>query len=236
MIRIAIVEDELIYMNQIKKFLEQYQAESGKDLSIQWFQDGEDIVEDYQAEYDIIFLDIQMQFMDGMTAAEKIRQMDQEVIIMFITNMVQYALKGYEVDALDYIVKPVTYFAFSQKLDRAIMRLKKKETHYLTIPVQGGVQKVEIPYIFYVESQGHSLIYVTNRGEYLSKGKMKDMEELLTEYGFFRSNKGYLVNLNHVDGIKNGCCLIHGQELLISRTRRADFMEALTKHLTGGEQ
>ena len=65
-----------------------------------------------------------MQFMDGMTAAEKIRQMDQKVIIMFITNMIQYAVRGYEVDAMDYVVKPVEYFSFSQKLDKAIGRIR----------------------------------------------------------------------------------------------------------------
>ena len=83
-------------------------------------------------------MDIEMRFMDGMTAAEKIREHDSEVVIIFITNMPQYAIKGYLVDALDYVLKPVSYFAFSQRIDRALVRMKKRDRKYLTIAVKGG--------------------------------------------------------------------------------------------------
>lgn len=232
-IRLAIVEDDTLYITQLKEYLEQYQKESGNELELVIFRDGEDIAEDYHAEYDIILMDIQMRFMDGMTAAEKIRQMDQEVIIMFITNMTQYAIRGYAVDALDYILKPVTYFALSQKLNRAIERMHKRSQRFITIPVRDGVQKLEISAVYYIESQGHSLVYHTKNGEFLSSGKMKDMEDLLQEYGFFRSNKGYLVNMEHVDGVQDGCCMLRGEKLLISRSRKNQFMEALANHMSG---
>ena len=87
-----------------------------------------------------------MRFMDGMTAAEKIRELDSEVVLMFITNMIQYAVRGYEVDAMDYVVKPVEYFAFSQKLDKAIGRIQKKTEVFLKVPVEDGVKKLNICY------------------------------------------------------------------------------------------
>lgn len=232
MIHLAIVDDEILYVEQLKKFIEQYSMESGNEIQVRIFEDGEDITEHYRAEFDIILMDIQMRFMDGMTAAEKIRELDSEVIIMFITNMTNYAIRGYEVDALDYIVKPVSYFAFSQKLDRAINRAKKRESQSISVVVADGVQKIEIADLYYIASEGHTLVFKTRRGEYRSRGKMQDMEERLSTYGFFRSNKGYLVNMRHVDSVKNGCCVIHGEELLISRARKNEFMKVLTDYIS----
>ena len=232
MIRIAIVDDETLFTEQIREYLERYSRESGNEIQIRCFSDGDEIVENYSGDYDLILMDIQMRFMDGMSAAEKIRQMDQEVILMFITNMTQYAIRGYEVDALDYIVKPVEYFAFSQKLDRAIERMKRREQHFISIPIEGGVQKLDIAGIYYVESQGHTLIYRTKTGSFTSRGTMKELEETLEPYGFFRSNKGYLVNMKYVDGMKGGCCVIGGDQLPVSRMKRKQFMEALVNYMS----
>ena len=123
MITIAIVEDEEAYAKQLTEYIEKYQQESGKRFKVIRFRDGDEIVEKYTGEYDIILIDIQMQFMDWMTAAEEIRKLDTKVVIMFITNMTNYAIRGYEVDAMDYVLKPVSYFAFARKLERAIGRI-----------------------------------------------------------------------------------------------------------------
>ena len=114
MLRIAVVEDDKTYAAQLKEYLVRYGTETNQKISVALFPDGEDIVTDYSAEFDIILMDVEMTFMDGMTAAEKIREKDNEVVIIFITNMPQYAIQGYKVDALDYVLKPISYFAFSQ--------------------------------------------------------------------------------------------------------------------------
>lgn len=231
-IRVAVVDDEKIFTDQLREYLERYGRESGNEIRMTFFSDGDEIAENYSGDYDIILMDIQMRFMDGMSAAEKIRKKDQEVIIMFITNMTQYAIRGYEVDALDYIVKPVEYFAFSQKLGRAIERMKRRDQHFISIPIEDGVQKLEIAGIYYIESRGHTLVYETKAGSFDSRGTMKELEEILLPYGFFRSNKGYLVNMRHVDGIKDGCCMIQGHNLPISRVKRKPFMEALVNYMS----
>ena len=128
MIKIAIVEDEAMYAKQLEEFLHQYEKENGEAFDITIYSDGDQIVNKYQSQYDIILMDVEMKFMDGMSAAEEIRKVDTEVVIIFITNMAQYAIRGYAVDALDYVLKPVSYFAFSQRLNRAIGRMKKRET------------------------------------------------------------------------------------------------------------
>ena len=128
MIQIAIVEDEEIYVKQLTEYIRKYQTERGRSIKVTVFGDGEDITENYSGSFDIILMDIQMRFMDGMTAAEKIRQMDQKVIIMFITNMIQYAVRGYEVDAMDYVENQLSTFLFRRnwikQLDVCALRLK----------------------------------------------------------------------------------------------------------------
>lgn len=138
MVRIAIVEDDELYISQLQQYLTDYQKQSGEDFDIKVYRDGDAVTADYKAQHDIILMDIQMRFVDGMTAAEEIRRMDSEVIIIFITNMPQYAIRGYEVGALDYILKPVAYFAFTQKLGRAVARLKKKTQTPVVIQIKGG--------------------------------------------------------------------------------------------------
>lgn len=231
MIQLAIVEDENSYADQLIEFVKKYQSESGKTFKITRFKDGDEITNGYRGQFDIILMDIEMKLMDGMTAAEEIRKLDQDVIIMFITNMTNYAIRGYQVDALDYVLKPVSYFAFSQKLGRAISKMKNKSTKTISIEMQSGVKKLDIDNVFYIESEGHNLNFYTSRGEFSIRGKLKDFEEQLAPYNFFRSNKGYLVNLKYVDGVENGSCLIAGKQLLISRARKNDFMTALTEYM-----
>jgi DNA-binding LytR/AlgR family response regulator len=230
MIRIAIVEDEIRYQEQLIEFLRKFEQDRREIIEIEIFSDGDEIVENYKAQFDIILMDVQMQFMDGMSAAEEIRKLDTEVVIIFITNAAQYAIKGYAVDALDYVLKPISYFQFSERLNRAVERMKKRETHYLTISLKGGVKRLKISDIHYVESQGHNLVYRTNKGEFIATGTMKDLENQLSSFHFYRGHKGYLINLEHVEGMKDHCAVVKGEELLVSRMKRKGFMEALANY------
>ena len=234
MIRIAIVEDEEIFARQLRGFLERYQQERGENVKITLFADGDQIVERYQGEYDIIFMDVQMKYLDGMTAAELIRQKDPEVIIIFITNMPQYAIKGYAVGAMDYVLKPISYFALSQRLDKAIARLHKREKRYLMVVAAGGARKLDLSQLYYIESQNHALVFHTREEDFTVPGTMQQMERELAPGGaFFRCNKGCLVNLEHVDAIRDNCAIVNGTALPISRGKKAAMMEALTNYVNG---
>lgn len=230
MIRVAVVEDEKIYMDQIKEYLDQYQKDGGEELSVTVYKDGDDILRDYKAQFDIIFMDIQMKFVDGMSAAEEIRQSDSEVVIIFITNMAQYAIRGYQVDAMDYVLKPITYFSFSQKLAKAISRIHKKSAKYVKVPVKGGIKRMSTSDIYYVESDGHNLIFHTREGETVSQGTMKSAEEVLGELNFSRGNKCYLINLEHVEGVQDKCAVVKGKKLILSRAGIKRFMQDLAKY------
>lgn len=233
MIRIAIAEDEPHCAQQLREYLRAFGQEYHQELEVTVFPNGVALLEDYRCQYDLLLLDIEMPQLDGMTTAQRIRRRDPAVIILFITNMAQYAIRGYEVDALDYILKPVGYFSFSQRLNRAIGRIKSRSKHFLVLSVKGGTKKLDADTIYYVESQGHNLIFHTAGGRFTASGTLKDIEEKLSRHHFFRCNKGYLVSLQHVEGIQDGCAIIHGEHLLISRARKNEFMEALTNFMSG---
>ena len=234
MIRIAVADDDKECTRQLCQYIDDFARESGQNCDVTVYHDGDELVERYKAQFDIILLDVEMPFLNGMTAAELIRRQDPEVIIIFITNMAQYAIRGYEVDALDYMLKPVGYTTFAQRLSRALSRMRRRERTYITVPIKGGAMKLAVEDITFVESQGHRLIYHTAEDEYVSAGTIKDAEEKLEGYHFFRSNKGYLLNLAHVDGIQDNCALVGEHKLLISRSRKAPFLEALTAYMGGG--
>ena len=232
MIHIAIVEDEKIYADRVQEYIRRFQKETKDPIEMTWFWDGCDITDDYNGSFDIILMDIQMKFQDGMSAARKIREMDQDVIIMFLTNMPDYAISGYEVGALDYLLKPVQYFEFSQKLKKAVNKIKSKDRHYISIPIESGIRKVDIATIFYVESHGHNLCYKSEEIEMESRGTMSELEKLLTPYGFFRNSKSYLVNMQYVEAIQDSYCIVHGERIPVSRAKKKEFTQTLLTYMS----
>lgn len=233
MIRIAIAEDDPQCFAQLERYVSDYGKETGRAFHITHYDNGEDLVERYQPEFDLILLDVDMPFVDGMTAAGHIRKIDPEVVIVFVTNLAQYAIQGYSVNALDYILKPVTYFSFAQRLGRALQYVKKREDSCLIVSVKGGTVKLEVDGIFYIERLGRQLMFHTRSGIHASTATLQQVEEALEGRGFARCNKGYLVNLAYVDGIQDGCAVVRGNKLLISRGRRGPFLEALADHVGG---
>lgn len=230
MIRIAIVEDDEQCVKELTQYLRKYEQSEEEELEITVYRDGDGITAGYKAQFDIILMDIQMEFVDGMTAAREVREMDSEVVIIFITNMPQYAVQGYEVGALDYILKPVSWFAFSQKFARAVARIRKQTRKYMTIHTKTGIVRLDISDIRYIESFDHNLIFHTEKKDYVSTMTMKSVEKELEDCGFSRGNHCYLINLEYVEGIDEKCAVLKGKKLQISRPRRNAFLKDLTKY------
>lgn len=231
MVKVALVEDDAGYRQELTGYLTRFAGECGEHFAITAFTDGAEIVEGYTAGYDIILMDIAMSCMNGMAAAEAIRRLDDEVVIIFITNLSQYAMKGYSVNALDYILKPVSYYAFSQRLQRVLERMRRREQRYISIPFKGGMRKLAVSQIAYVEVQDHDLTYHAGGEALVVKGTLSEAGALLGEGSFFRCNKCYLVNLDHVDGVGNNSILIGGEHIQVSRAKKKALMDALNNYI-----
>ena len=231
MVRVDIVEDDPAYREEMVGFLQQFSQESGQKFHITTFSDGKEITENYAAAWDMILMDIEMPGLDGMTAAERIRKLDGDVVIIFITNMPQYAMKGYTVDALDYVLKPVSYYAFTQRISRALERMKRRARRFVSIPLRTGMAKVELSQITYVEIVNHDLIYHTQEGDFTCKGSLTEAAEKLEKEHFFRISNCYLVNLEYVECIQNGTVTVNGQVLTVSRSRKKLLLDEMNNYI-----
>ena len=218
MVRIALVEDDAGYRRELTEYLDRFARECGEHFAVSTFSDGAEIAEGYTAEFNIILMDIAMSYMDGMSAAEAIRQVDDEVVIIFLTSM-------------DYVLKPVSYFAFSQRIQRALERMKKRAEKYISIPFKGGMRKLAASQISYVEVRDHDLTYHTASEVLPAKGTLSEAEALLGAASFFRCNKCYLVNLEYVDGVDSNSILIGGERIQVSRARKKALMDALNDYI-----
>ncbi len=227
MYRIAIVEDEDKAAETLIGFLHKYEEEYRQEFQITRFSNGYNFLTKYQAVYDIVFMDIEMPAINGMETAEKLREMDQTTVLIFVTNLTQYAIRGYEVDALDYILKPVTYGSFVMKMHRALKRVQPKNTAKVIISTKSGDFSVPVSTIQYVESAGHTITYHTETEEYQGYGTLKAVEESLPGEQFYRCNSGILVNLDHVTGIQGTDVSLGKISLPISRSRKKEFMKAV---------
>lgn len=234
MLRIAIVEDDEITIRQLFDFANQYGMEQNEEIEVVIFHDGIEILTGYEPIYDIILLDIEMPQINGMDAAEQIRQNDDDVVLVFITNMVQYAIRGYSVRALDFVVKPVNYYIFSLKLTRAISRVRKRKSgKTILLELIDGMKRLDTKQIYYIEIQNRMLHYHTEEGEYKVRGTMQSVEKELKDFQFVKCNYWYLVNLHHVSEIRKDIALVAGNELEISRRNKKSFIQAVTSYVGG---
>ena len=154
------------------------------------------------------------------------------MVIIFITNLPQYAIRGYSVEALDYILKPVSYYMFSQTLKRAIERMERRKQQHIRVSIgRGQIKKLEIGAIYYIEVQEHILIYHTAQEDVTVSGAMREVESQLCDKGFFRCNKGFLINLEHVQSIRDDCAIVGGESIQISRAKKKPFIKALNDYI-----
>lgn len=231
-IKIAIVEDEKESTDALKSHIEKFGSGSGDKFIVKCFSDGDELLDDYRPAYNIIFLDIRMKRLDGMSAARKIREKDKEVILIFVTNMAQYAIEGYSVGALDFLLKPVHYFAFAEQLKKSVERLKARKSAHLLLLAGDGLVKTDVSQIYYIESFRHDLSVHTKEGVFKIADTLGRLEKQLADHYFFRCGKSYLVNLALVDSINGNKVVLGEKTVFVSRSRKKQFLEAVTRCLS----
>lgn len=233
MIHIAIVEDEAAEQELLKNYIDRLSRELQIPIRVTVFSDGVGIISPYQAVYDIILLDIQMKIMDGLKTAEQIRLKDEDVVLIFITNMVQYALKGYSVNASNFILKPVSYFAFSEELRQVLTRLSRQKQHSIPLKVEDGIIRLNLGDLYYAEMKNRKVELHTRSGIHTITGTLLKLEELLADSQFFRCHSGFLVNLQYIAKIQGTSVLLEPDltEIPLSRHKKKELEQQLMNYL-----
>jgi len=235
LINIAIVEDDDREANILEGYIKKYGKENKEEFYITRYSDAINLLDNYQPVYDIIFMDIEMSYLNGMEAAIKLRKLDNVVTLIFVTNMANYAIKGYEVDALDFIVKPVRYSSFAMKLKKALARISANEDVDIVVSRRGGIVRVTSRQIVYIEVVGHKLTYHLNDGVVEGHGSLTDLEKQLQVCNFLRCHSSYLINPQYISNVQGyTVTMTNGIELRISRPRKKRVMTQLAELLGEG--
>ncbi len=232
--KVAIVEDDQAEADKLRAHFEQYAKEKDIQFQITHFGSAEQFLGKYCPIYDLVLLDIMLPHMNGMEAAFKLREMDEITTIIFVTNMAQFAVRGYEVGAFDFVVKPVSYSNFALKIQRALNKLSSNRDTEVVVSTSEGFFRVASSQIKYIEISGHKMVYHTTTGLIKAYGNLKEVESVLSDKVFVRCNSCYLVNLGYVRAIRGQLVLVDGDELQISRPRKKVFVQAVNDYLGGG--
>lgn len=231
--RVAIVDDVRSDAQVLQNHLRRYQEEYGGEWEVVPYPSGTDFLARRQPDFDLVILDIDMPGINGVDAARRIRELGDNVVLMFVTNMPQYALQGYAVDAVDYLIKPVSYEEFSLKLKKAQRYARLNQSSQLTLHTADGVVLVPSDRLLYVESYLHYLTYHTLDGDYRVRGSLSQAEAELPPSLFARCGGSFLVNLRHVKGVEKQDVLVGGERVKLSRGKRLEFMEKFSRYLGG---
>ena len=233
MLRIAVVDDEREQRTLLEDCLHRYERENSVELSITQFGDSLEFLRQDPGGFDIVLLDIQMPGLDGMVVARQLREHNRRLVLIFITNMAQFAIEGYAVDAMDFILKPVSYYRLAAALTKARSRLQTETGVSLVLHTKDGTYRLDSARVHYIEMLNQHTIFHTEDGVFDTTGSLKKLEEQLVGQPFARCNNGYLVNLRYVRGVEGSDVVVGGDRLLISRTRRKAFLQQMSEFFGG---
>ena len=231
--QIAVVDDEQEMRAQLGTYIGRFSEETKQTFTVSQFPSADALLREYRSKFDIIIFDIDMPGTNGMDAARRIRETDSRVTILFVTNMAQYAINGYEVEAVDYIIKPIGYYDFSMKFQKALRRVSVRQDEHIVVESPEGPVRLSVGELQYVEIMGHYLVYHTAKQSVRVRGSMKDSEELLGRQRFCRCHKSYLVNLKHIVNLRPGEVLVGEKSIPLGRAYKDALMAEYMRYLRG---
>lgn len=235
MLRIGICDDEIEARDALRIQLEKVLLEKSEEIVYE-FSSGERAVrwlKGHPGEIDLIFLDVEMDGMSGMEAAEQIRQFDSEIMIVFVTGYSDYVFEGYHVNAMDYIMKPAKAERLRYLLNRVRHQLYDRQEKYYFLKNTDGTFRFRVSEISYFYSDKRKVTLVCRGKEYSFYGKLDEVEEELSG-SFVRIHKRYLVNPQQVEHIGGDCVTIEEKQLSISRAMKEAAKTRLAKAMLGG--
>ncbi len=230
--KVAIVGKDISTYETLVDILHGYSSENHMEIEIQQYEQGHLFLKNLSHIFDLVFIDTSLEDMDGFDVARKLKAFDDNVFLIFTSENEKLAIKGYELNAVDFLLKPIDQSYLLQKLPRVILYIKKEQDKYRKIMIsnENGSLILNSYEIKYVEIINHRLFYHTTKGIYDTYGSLSEIEKILPSI-FVRCNHCYLVNLSYVSGINKYTVYVGKDELMISHPKKKEFQDALTKYL-----
>lgn len=232
-INVAIVEDEAKECAVLKGYLFDYAERNGITVDVAVYNNAESFLDKYNLKYDIIFMDIELPGENGMKAAEKLRKIDSDVVLVFITNLKKYVLKGYEVGALNYILKPIKYAGLNMTMIRAVNIIKSRKDSILHLRIDGGGKNIYGRDIYFIEIIDHDITIHTVNGDVCVYGSLGKLESQLSSREFFRVSANAIVNLKYIGQVIGNEITVNNKIITISRNKKKLFLQAMNNYLGG---
>lgn len=230
-IKIGICDDEYIHREILLKYIEK--LFSNDSYEVMEFSSGEELLDNYPQQIDIILLDIQMKGINGIDTAKKIRLFDTGVTIIFTTAISDFMQEGYEVRAFRYLLKPINYNDFSRHLTQCKSEIIDNKEKYISIKEldEGKTSIILVNSILYIETECRTTLIHTDNCVYKTRESIKTFENELNEHSFYRCHRSYLINLSKVNSIDKKSAWINNNEILVSRYKFKDLKIKITDML-----
>lgn len=228
--RIAICDDEQNQIEYITSIVTSWSNHKGHSCEIRTFASAEAFLFEYEEDkaYDILLLDVEMKNMNGIELAKRIRKDNNRAEIIFITSHFEFVGEGYEVDALHYLIKPISAEKLTQVLTKAAEKLSV-EPPSVVISCEGETVKLYESDILYVESFLHYIVIHTKDNEYKIKENISVFENKVSDV-FYRIHRSYLVSLKYITRISRTSVNIGNTELPLSRGKYDNINRAFIEH------
>lgn len=235
MYHVAVIEDEREAAEALSSMLGRYASENQLEIEVTLYVSALEF-EMTHHHFDLVFMDIQMPGIDGMEAALLMRTYDDETPIIFVTNLAQYAIRGYEVGALDFIVKPISYYNFKMRMDKAVRHIRRNVGRSISLSTRDGMRIVSLADIEYVEISKHDLSYhlCGEESPLVVYGSLVAFEKVVEGGPFVRISKSCLVNMNLIRFVKGSALTMRGGDtLFFSRSKKREALETIAGFLGG---